>query len=260
MRAIHFGLALAVMYFASVSCDLVKKSPTPPSPTVTSITFTASTDVLKVGEAVTFAATASHTDGSSAQVTEWRSDAPTVATVDAATGKVTGVGAGTTTIVAAHDGTSGTMSIKVVPDFGGTWQGEFRINNCSGSGPAMTVCTIAAKTVGQIEFRLTQNLDQVTGTLDYKYYLEDRWHPIGPVSVGGAIGSTGHLTLTGEYTNVNRFVFVLRADGSDFYLVADRMAGAFIVDMTIPPTGHMTEVSYVTFGHTIWGSGLTKVQ
>ncbi len=124
----------------------------------------------------------------------------------------------------------------------------------------MVVCTVAAQTDGQMEFKLTQNRDQVTGTMDYKYFLEDTWHPIGPVSVGGAIGSTGHLTLTGEYTNIRRFVFVLRADGTDFYLMADRMLGAFIVDMTIPPTGAMTQESRVTLGHTIWGSGLTKVQ
>lgn len=257
MRAICVRTFLAAMLLVSVSCELNKGTPTPPSPTVTSITFSSWTDVLKVKEAATFTATATHSDNSSASVADWRSDMPTVATVDAVTGKVTGVSAGTATIVATHDGMSATRSIRVVPDFGGTWKGAFRVSSCSGSGRYAEVCGYVALMVGQLEFEFGQDREQVTGTMDYGYSLEGDLHAIGPVPVSGTINTGGHLKLTGAFTNSRQFDFVLRADGNDLYIVADRVLGTFTVDMTIPSN---TGPSRVTFGHTISGDGLTKVK
>ena len=183
MRAIHVGASLTAMLLVLASCE--KASPTPPSPTVTSIAFTSSTDVLKVKEAVTFIAAATLSDGTSAPVTDWRSDMPSVATVDAVTGKVTGVATGTATIVASHAGVSATKLIRVLPDFGGTWKGEYGVTSCSGFGPsrAAEICDYTALMVGQLTFDFGQNREQVTGTMDYGYFLSGKLHPVGPVSV-----------------------------------------------------------------------------
>jgi hypothetical protein len=249
MRAICLGPSLGAMLLVSVSCSSSKGTPTPPSPTVTSVTFSSSTDFLKVKETVTFAATARYSDGSSAPVTDWRSDAPSVATVDAATGKVTGVSAGMATIVATRDGMSATKPIRVVPDFAGTWKGGYTVTSCSGS---TGVCRVG--NVGPVEFEFSQNRENVSASIDYGlvfpggdvYYLSGR--------VSGTIDTSGHLKLTGAFTDPQGGSYTFSTDRNDLYILADRVLGTFTFDMSHPSKGHET------YGHTINGAGLTKVE
>ena len=253
MRAVRCGACLGAILLISASC-VNKGTPTPPSPTVSSVAFVSSTDVLKVQETFNFTASAAHSDGSSAQVTEWRSDTPAVATVDSVTGKVTGVGPGTASIIATHDGVSATKLLRVVPDFGGTWKGAFRVTGCTGSGRIADICDATALILGELEFQCSQTRDQATGTLKYGYTLEAILHPVGPVPVTGTIDAGGHLRLSGSSSNARGFNFLLRADGNDLYASSDHLHGTSKTEMW-----HPTLISgRVTFTHTITGKGLSK--
>jgi hypothetical protein len=252
------GASLAAVLLGSLSCK--KATPTPPSPTVVSITITPATDMLKVKETVTLAATARHSDGSDAPVTDWRSDTPGVATVDAATGKVAAVTAGAATIVATHDGMSATRPVRVVPDFAGSWFGGFEITACSATGVFATegVCQkgyYQTGTTGPLRLEdVTQDRDTVAGELEYPVYAG----PTGTVpiigTVRGTIGTSGHLTLTGALTR-GEATFAL-SDVTDLYIESDRMRGVFTLVVTesdLPPD------SRVVLRHTISGSGLSKM-
>ena len=83
------------------NCSANPAAPGCPPPVVT---FTSSTGHLKVHDAYTFSATAAHSDGTSAAVTQWSSNNTSVATVEATSGKVTAVSQGQATIIAEHDG------------------------------------------------------------------------------------------------------------------------------------------------------------
>lgn len=162
--------------------------PTTPSTVVTSVTIIGSTDMLKVGELVTFTATAAHSDGSAAAVTQWSSDAPSVMTVDAVTGSATGVAAGKATLIASHDGMVGTRLIRVVPDYQGSWSGFYRVTSCSDSGDYSTFgwCNTFRGSVQPVAISLSQTRDTVSGTIAFDQYTG---------ATSGQIADNGVLTL-----------------------------------------------------------------
>src|SRR5262245_34880809 len=47
-------------------------------------------------------------------------------------GRVTPVAIGTATVTARYGDKTGTNSIRVLPDYSGTWSGQFRITGCTG--------------------------------------------------------------------------------------------------------------------------------
>jgi hypothetical protein len=241
MRTMYVGLGLTVTLLVSLSCG--GRTPTPPTPIVTSVTISSSTDMLKVKEAATFAATASRSDGTTAPVTDWRSDAPTVATVDAATGKVTGVSPGMATIVATHDRMSATKLVRVVPDFAGTWVGSFEITVCSASGVFMAEggCNQGSPygvgRTGAVRFEdLGQDRDSIVGYIEYPVYNGWDGTALTTGTVRGTITTSGHLPLTGAFTGGNSFgprlTFTLSADGTDLYIESDRMVGSFTLELS----------------------------
>ena len=60
------------------------------------------------------------------RVVTWSSDAPSVASVNASTGVVTGVSSGSATVTATSEGKNGTASVSVTPSTGGT--GPLRVS------------------------------------------------------------------------------------------------------------------------------------
>lgn len=260
MRTKYAGLGLTVTLLVSLSCE--SRTPTPPSPTVTSVTISTSTDMLKIKETATFAATASLSDGTTAPVTDWRSDTPAVATVDAASGKVTGVSAGAATIVATHDGMSGTKLVRVVPDFAGTWVGSFEITGCSASGVyvAERGCDQGSPygvgQTGAVRFEdLVQDRDSIVGYIEYPVYAPFEGHVLTTGIVRGTITTGGHLPLTGEFTGGGsfgpRFTFTLSAGGTDLYIESGRMLGTFTLDLS-----HQSYEGNMSVRHTV---SLTKM-
>ena len=110
-------LAAGIVTLGLAACGddvTVQDPPTPPPPGVTSVTVAPASVTVTPGQSVVFAASVIADAGVSTAVT-WTSSAPTIATVDA-TGKVTGVAAGTTTIIAtstADAGKKGVASVTV---------------------------------------------------------------------------------------------------------------------------------------------------
>jgi alpha-tubulin suppressor-like RCC1 family protein len=82
---------------------------------VASVTVTPNAPTVKVGSTVTLAAAVKDEQGNvlTGRAVAWSTSAPTVATVDAATGVVTGVAAGTATLTATSEGKAGSTTVTV---------------------------------------------------------------------------------------------------------------------------------------------------
>ena len=134
--------------------------------TVTSVAITASVDHLKARDTYTFVATAAHSDGTSAAVTQWSSDNTQVATVDSTSGKVTAVAPGKATIIAGHDGAQATRLLHAVPDYQGRWEGDYVVTACTESGDFTGFCQdFPVNEVLPIMVQLTQTGDAAQGTV-----------------------------------------------------------------------------------------------
>ena len=112
------AMPFAAMLAASLNaCGGGPKAPTaPPPPSVATVTVTASTPMLTVGQSTALVAAAATTAGEavSAATFTWQSETPAVATVDA-TGKVTAEGPGTAVVTATAGTVRGTTTIIVQP-------------------------------------------------------------------------------------------------------------------------------------------------
>jgi len=82
---------------------------------VASVTVTPNAPIVKVGAATTLAATVKDDQGNvlTGRSVTWSSSAPTIATIDAASGVVTGVATGTATMTATSEGKTGSTTVTV---------------------------------------------------------------------------------------------------------------------------------------------------
>ena len=108
-----FGL-LTTVFTASLSACSDAAQPLDPASDIATVTVAADTTVLAPGESTQLVATASDADGEvvSGAAFTWESEAPAVATVNAA-GQVTALGAGSALLAATSDGVRGTVTITV---------------------------------------------------------------------------------------------------------------------------------------------------
>jgi hypothetical protein len=186
--------ALAGVFLVALlptACGGSGRSVTQPSVVATSIVVDAPVDFMAMGQRVTFAATAVHSDGSSAAVTDWSSDNPAVATIDAATRAVTAVGPGEALISARHDGIVAPKKLRVTPDYAGTWSGQYRLTGCTQTGGFQEGdwCGTLRRNVDRpVSFDFVLDRDTVRGTMACGDFTG---------SVTGAIALSGALTLTG---------------------------------------------------------------
>lgn len=177
-------------------CGKDGKTGNPGGPTRTfTVTVEAHEGVLFLGETYTFAMNARGSDGST--VTSggtWGSDAPSVATVEATSGRVQIVGIGEATIFVDYQGSRGTKRISSTVNYGGRLDGRFRVTGCSQSGVFATanLCGEAATgTVFRFDGTFTQNQLTVVAEMD----LGDL--PADPVTA--AIDAHGVLRFTSEH-------------------------------------------------------------
>lgn len=109
--------ALCVLLAACGGGDGGSGSPVtpPPTPRVTTVTVTAPSPTLTVGGKLQLGATALDQSGKpmSGLAAIWSSSAPTVASVNASTGEVTGVAPGIATITATIAGVAGSATLAV---------------------------------------------------------------------------------------------------------------------------------------------------
>lgn len=156
MRYVCAVAALAV----AVGCGGGGGSNTAPAPVVTAPTISTSNTMIYVGQNVTFSATGTGT-------IRWGGDTPGVATVDATTGRVSGVGIGQVTIWAENDGGRTTRLLRGLPSFAGIWRGSYVVTGCQENGifQELGFCTTSALgpgAVAPIALNITQTEDRIT--------------------------------------------------------------------------------------------------
>lgn len=184
-----------LVYLALVAACGDDGPPAPTAPSLTSITVTGS-DLLLVGNSETFAA-AGNTGGLTAP--RWGSDAPTVATVDGGSGRVTAVGTGTVTIFVDANGIRGTKLIRTLPNFGGEWSGRYALINCESRANRSFCPERSTNDTYALSMSFTQNRDSVSGSFTFDGAEADEY---GTVSPDGILSLSGVYTLFGYLDNV----------------------------------------------------------
>jgi Bacterial Ig-like domain (group 2) len=215
-----------VLVLGLISCGGGGEAPRTggPSPVITGLAISSSTDLLKINQSETFTVTATMSNGSTSTVTAtWRSETPAVATVDA-NGRVTGVGSGDTTISAEASGVHATpRTIRVLPDYQGRWSGDWRVAGCTTDGDwrRTDICRdVPIDSLLSFALTLTQDRDTASGNVT----LDD---VAGPVQ--GPIRSGGHVNLAGAFTSADDGI-VLDITVSDWETTTtdnQRMTGRF---------------------------------
>jgi len=167
-------------------------TPSAPSAVAQSITITSSSDMLFIGAAETFTATATISTGATQPVTAgvWGSDAPSVASVDGS-GRVTGVGPGMATIYVDFQGRRGTKLIRGIPNYQGAWMGSYAVTGCSQTGDFARVNFCSNFSVNRVfptNLNLTQDRDRVQG----RFFLGT----LGG-DTSGPVQTSGELLLSG---------------------------------------------------------------
>lgn len=221
-------VAILVLYGGACS------SPTAP----TAIAIVPATGVLKVGQSETLRAVASP-EVSRALTATWTSDNPAVATVDAR-GQLAAVAAGAATIRATSRSLVATLTLIVVPDYAGTWIGQYRIVTCTRvSGPGTDPCRFVVGGSAPFELRLGQTGRAVTGTLSLS-----NLEIFSTGAVSGAVREDNTLELQG----------LLRLPGFD--------ADIRLVSWTssIQPPGNLMEGVYTVEGRgaNVFGVQVTR--
>ena len=175
-------------------------------------------------------------DGSqTVETASWSSDNSTVATVDG-TGKAHGVNSGEATLIATTTGHgTGTLKIRVVPNYQGTWTGDYTVRGCSVTGVFQDAdfCgpdLFRPGTILPIVLAITQNGDKISGTLT----LGQLAHAIDSTSSvaidGGAeFSALGTFTDSGDTVVITLNPVNLRANGPT-------MTGTFTQNWTSPGT------------------------
>jgi hypothetical protein len=225
MRIRSFGVAVALIGAVVCGKNPTAPSPSPAQPTPTALAISPSTDLLTIKAVETFSASATYSDGTSRTVqAAWTSDNTAVATVDASAGRATGVGPGEATVAAAYQGMEVTRLLRVVPDYDGKWSGSHAVTSCTDDGAWAQVdaCKeFLASSPFRFALALSQTRDTVTGTVDFG----------SPGSVEGTVRMSGHLTLSGTFTETveDMTLETTVSDWETLTLDNERMSGRFTV-------------------------------
>ena len=195
-RTATFVLSAAIAAISAANCGGSSSSTAPPAPTpsgtIVSIAVNSSGPTLFLGSAETFTAVATYTSGETQTLAGgiWSSDAAAVAVVDSA-GRVTSVTNGDVTISVEYQGMRASKHIRVLPNYGGTWVGNYIIVSCTQTEGLADQNLCGTFTVGQaFQYHLlfTQTADVVTGSTAIGL--------LGSTTVSATIGADGSLTFT----------------------------------------------------------------
>lgn len=191
------------------------------APSAVAITITVAPDVLIIGESSVLVATNRATgDVINAR---WSSSDPTVASVS--NDQLSGVGAGRVTITATYEGARATASVKVVPNFAGTypappdiWGLVYETECVDLSAPGYCVANIVDPERFRLE--LVQTKDSVSGRC-----VTDNVDG----AVAGEIDDAGWLTLRGSLPHrLNQnFIFQMIESWSSYLDAGESMYGTF---------------------------------
>ena len=176
------GLAL----FLS-GCD---SSSTPTAPSGGSLQVSAARSVLRSGETQPLTVTTSA--GAAVTGATWTSTDSSVLTVSG-TGIATAGRAGSVLVTAVSGSASGSLSLRVVPDYTGTWTGGgTRVQLTCSAGSTTPVCAPGASTSASLSLRVVQIGDQLTGV------LTDSAEPAVQVPLTGTVQADDQLAMSGR--------------------------------------------------------------
>jgi Big-like domain-containing protein len=192
MRLVGAVVSSAVVIgFVGCGGGSPKPSPLPPS-------ITTPNNIVYVGQTVLFVASGTGT-------IRWGGDAPAVASVDAATGRVTGVGIGRVTIWAENEGGRTTRLLRVLPSFAGTWRGSYVVENCQASGvfAALTFCGTVIRIGDRLDMAMifVQTEDHLTGGSFLLATFPGTLLPRGSIPgtlTDTSVGEDGQIRLAGS--------------------------------------------------------------
>ena len=152
--------------------------------------MTATRSILRAGETEPLVVTSA---GAPVASVQWASTDTSVVSI-AASGLATAGRAGRVTITATSGSSSGTLTLRVVPDYQGTWTGGIgRVQLTCSAGSSAALCVPGAPTSGSLTLRVTQAGDQVQGV------LTDSAEPTAQVALTGQVQADDLLALSGRY-------------------------------------------------------------
>lgn len=170
-------------------------SPSGPGPVSQSLTISPGLDLLKIKASETLSAALTASSGQQTPTTAtWTSDAPAVAAIDG-NGRITGQASGSATISAQASGLRATVTLRVVPDYHGRWEGLTRVTGCADEGDFDTLCDEVVGGGLPLSASITQTRDAVTVDVDFD---DARGRISTTIQSSGRIVTTGQLTLTIE--------------------------------------------------------------
>jgi len=230
------GMAATLAILSLVQCggSPTKNSGVNEGPRVTGVSLSPTADLMKVGAAVDLSLRVTYSNGTTEQVTgTWTSSNTAVAQVT--NGRVTAAGPGEAQISAQCQHGTASMQLRVVPDYQGTWAGNYMMNSCSADGDMGRegTCEIFEfPSEAPMSVRLNQNRTDVTGSIAFGTLMGD---------VQGKLSVPGNLDLSGSlrYTEDGVTVTITLADWNTL-ASGTRMTGQYVQVWTVTgATGSM---------------------
>jgi hypothetical protein len=171
----------------------------PPPPDI--LVIEPAIEMLTLGSTGTLAAVVVSADGGRRTVAaSWSSDAPEVAAIGS-DGRVKGIVLGRTTIHASYQSLSAVRPLRVVPDYGGTWSGEYLLKKCTRvAGPGSSPCRFGIGATLGLRAIVTQTGFGLSGTLEL--YTNAPYELVESGPIEGSIDDDGALVLTGTTSSV----------------------------------------------------------
>ena len=221
-RQIVLWLSVVLCGSACSGGDSIATAPTPapipapspaPLPQASEFRIVASTEGVIVGRTVALTVVAIDPDGRRRGVApEWSTSNSTVAALGGESGVINGVSVGSATITATFERTSLTYTLSVVPDFAGTWRGQYVVQQCTRiSGAGSSYCRFILGAAIPFSLALTQQGQLVSGTMNF-YDTANRLLTSGVVE--GRSTASGDLEIGGTVRSVEA------GEGDEITLVA----------------------------------------
>jgi hypothetical protein len=160
----------------------------------------------------------------------WRVEPAGIATIDSR-GRVTPIGIGQARAIATYGAHTGENPFRVLPNFAGTWSGEFIVANCEGGNDPRTCGRLMFNQGAGVPVQytrypftvtLTQFRDSITGTLH-----EALLTPGSDTPVAGFVRLSGHLVLEGSMPQTGLQPLRILNWSSTVNAASTQMSGAY---------------------------------
>jgi hypothetical protein len=211
-------------------------SPVQPSPSVTGVALVGVVDMMKTGASADLVLQATYSNGATERMSgTWNSSNGAV--VQVSNGRVTALGPGEAVISAECQHGRATASIRVVPDYQGSWSGAYQMQTCNATGDFARedLCDfLDIPSVSEMALRLTQNRAEVTGTIVLGGLSGDAQ---GAIAVPGELGLNGSVRYQEDGVTVTIAI-------SDWNTLASgtQMTGRFVQNWTATGAGGSMQV------------------